>query len=210
MKRTIVLILLGGLVLGLGGAGVYLFLNQKQDASTDVVSEMPTPTPKAALLTWDDPAGFTASYPEDVTVNKHDEDKENYAHVELTNAKHPGNLIIWVKDLPKNVTDTLTWGKMVSTPSSALSFDTTLGGKDAQKVLVSGLQKTVETGVVYDGVLWIVSATLTDEPYWQSVFDTVANSFTFKPVPGESEGSANTAPVAPADEGSYDEEEVLE
>lgn len=210
MRRPLVLILLGGLALGIVGAGAYLFLSPKQDAPAIVVSQTPTPTPTVHLLSWNDPAGFTVQYPQDLTVNKHDEDTENYAHVEFTHEKHPGSLIIWVKDLPKGVADTLAWGKSASTPSSALSFDTTLGGKQAQKILVSGTPTVTQIGVVYDGVLWVVEGIATDEPYWQSVFDTVINSFAFTPLPQQTTGAEKTGGSAPAEEASYDEEEVLE
>jgi len=202
MKKPVVRIILGGLLLGLLGAGAYLYFS-KNSQSPDITGASPTPTVAPKLVTWDDPAGFTMQYPEGLTFNKHDEDKVNYAHVELTDSNHPGSLIVWVKDLPKGIADTASWGKKVATPSSALSFDTTLGIQPAQKILVSAPTKTVTVGVVWDGVLWYIEANLTDEPYWQSVYDTVVNSFTFKPLP--------TAPAGSGSGGdTVDEEEILE
>lgn len=201
MKKPIIIILLGGLIIGLLGAGGYLYYSKRTPAS-DVFVTNPAPTAAPKLVTWNDPAGFTFQYPEGLTVNKHDEDKVNYAHVELTDSSHPGGLIVWVKDLPKGVADTVSWGKKMATPSSALSFDTTLGGQPAQKIMVSGTPKTVTVGVVWDGVLWYVEATLSDESYWQSVYDTVANSFAFQPLP--------TVPAAQGTADTVDEEEVLE
>lgn len=201
MKKPIILILLGGLIVGLIGAGGYLYFS-KSAPSPDVTGVNPTPTMAQKTVTWDDPAGFTFQYPEGLTVNKHDEDKVNYAHVELTDSSHPGSLVVWVKDLPKGVTDTASWGKKAATPSSALSFDTTLGGQPAQKIMISGTPKIVMVGVVWDGVLWYVEATFSDEPYWQSVYDTVTNSFAFKPLP--------TQPGAASIDNVVDEEEIVE
>lgn len=201
MKKPIILILLGGLIIGLLGAGGYLYFS-KSAPSPDVTGANPTPTVAPKLVLWDDPAGFTFQYPEGLTVNKHDEDKVNYAHVELTDSSHPGSLIVWVKDVPKGVTDAVSWGKKVATPSSALSFDTTFGGQPAQKIMISGTPKLVMVGVVWDGVLWYVEANLSDEPYWQSAYDAVTNSFTFKPLPTQSGGGESINAV--------DEEEVLE
>ena len=45
-------------------------------------------------LMWDDPAGFTFDYPEGVAIDKHDEDQENYAHVELTHPQHQGKILV--------------------------------------------------------------------------------------------------------------------
>ncbi len=206
MNKPLVLIIIGGVLLGGLGAGAYLYTSRITSAPSPV-SETPNVTPTLAptMITWDDPAGFTLSYPDGLQVNKHDEDKENYAHVEFTDTKHPGRVIVWVKDLPRKVTDTVSWGKLIAT-SSAISFDTTLGGKPAQKVLISQPQKTMMTGIVYDGVLWYIEADLVDEPYWRSVFDSLSSTFAFKPI----EESAPAAAAPPASETSVDEEEVLE
>lgn len=209
MKRPVVIILIAGLLLGVIGAGVYLYFSPKTAPEAPVVTEV-SPTPAPNLVLWDDPAGFTMQYPEGVQLNKHDEDKENYARVELTDPNHPGSLIIWVKDLPKGVADTVSWGKKMSTPSSAISFDTTLGGNPAQKILVSSPVKTVTTGAVYDGVLWYIEATLTDEAYWQSVYDGVVSSFIFKPTAAAPGSSSPGSPGESAPDYSVDEEEVLE
>lgn len=208
MKKPLVLIIVGGLLLGLSGAGAYLYYSKNNGvvispAGTDVT---PMPTPK--LLMWDDPAGFTMQYPEGLTLNKHDEDTVNYAHVELTDSAHPGNLIIWVKDTPKGITDTASWGKKAATPSSAISFETMLAGQSAQKILVSSPEKIVTVGTVYDGVLWYIEAKLTDEPYWQSMYDGVVQTFTFKPI--ASQAASGAAANSGVGQSAVDEEEVLE
>lgn len=209
MKRPIVLIILGGFLLGGIGAGAYLYFS-KSKAPAAPVGDITVPTPTPKLLLWDDPAGFTMQYPENIEVNKHDEDKENYAHVEFTSSAHPGNLIVWVKDIPKGIMDTAAWGKKMSTPSSAISFDTTLGGKPAQKILISSPVKTVTTGIIYDGVAWSIEAVLTDDVFWQSVYDQVAGSFTFKPTAADPAAPAAADPGSAAVDYSVDEEEVLE
>lgn len=211
VKKFVAFIIIGGLVLGSIGAGAYLYFS-----GTGRVTKAPivsgslilTPTIVSKLVTWDDPAGFTMQYPDGLTFNKHDEDTVNYAHVELTDSVHPGGLIVWVKDVPGGVTDTASWGKKASLPSTAISFDTTLAGQSAQKILVSSPEKVVSVGVVYDGVLWYIEAKLTDEPYWQSVYDGVVQSFTFKPV--SSQGAGNTTANPAGNDSVADEEEVLE
>lgn len=211
MKRPIVIILFAGLLLGLIGAGVYLYFSRNTSTSLVSPGGEPTPTIAPVLASWDDAAGFTMQYPEGLTVNKHDEDKVNYAHVELTDAAHPGGLTVWVTDLPKGVTDTVSWGKKAATPSSAISFDTTLGDQPAQKILIADTPKKVMVGAVWDGVLWYIEANLTDEVYWQSVFDTVTNSFVFKPLPETAAGNgAGSGAGSVTTEQVFDEEEVLE
>ena len=209
MKKPLVFIIVGGLLLGLVGAGVYLYFFKKTGAVTSPTgADVMTPATTPKLLMWDDSAGFTMQYPEGLTLNKHDEDTVNYAQVELADNAHPGGLIIWVKDIPSGITDTASWGKKASIPSSAISFDTTLAGQSAQKILVSSPEKTVTVGVVYDGVLWYIEARLTDEPYWQAVYDGVVQSFTFKPI--ASAGAAGAGTNDSVGNVVADEEEVLE
>ncbi len=207
MKRSLVFILAGGLVLGLVSAGGYLYMTQQSSKTPDIADSEIRPTPAPKLIVWDDPAGFSISYPEGLAMNKHDEDKINYAHLEFTDSSHPGSVTVWVKDLPKGVTDSASWSKKMSTPSAALSFDTTLGGKEAKKILISQPQKTSTVGLVFDGVLWYAEAALIDEAYWQPVYDSMLQSFAFTPAPTSSAG--NGASSGGSDE-AVDEEEVLE
>lgn len=207
MKRPLVVIIIAGILLGVIGAGIYLYVSQNTPASLTVSPGEPVPTKAPILALWDDPAGFTMQYPEGLMVNKHDEDTVHYARVELTDDAHPGGLTVWVSDLPKGVTDTVSWGKKAATPSSAISFDTTLGDQPAQKILIADVPKKVMVGVVWDGVLWYIEAAPADDPYWQSVYDTVVSSFVFKPLP---ESVTETSAGSAAGEQLYDEEEVLE
>lgn len=207
MKRSIVFIVIAGFFLGLIGAGTYLYFSKNTSDSPVSPGGEPTPTTAPKLITWDDPAGFTMQYPEGLTIDKHDEDTVNYAHVELADEAHPGGLTVWVTDLPRGVMDTVSWGKKVSTPSSAISFDTTLGDQPAQKILIADTPKKVMVGVVWDGVLWYIEANLADDAYWQSVYDTVTSSFVFKPLP---ESVVGTGAGSGASEQMFDEEEALE
>lgn len=211
MKRPLIMIIVAGFLLGLVGAGIYLYFSRNTSASVISPGGEPTPTIAPTLVSWDDAAGFTMQYPEGLMVNKHDEDKVNYAHVEFTDSAHPGGLTVWVTDLPKGVTDTVSWGKKAATPSSAISFDTTLGDQPAQKVLIADTPKKVLVGTVWDGVLWYIEANLADETYWQQVFDTVTNSFAFVPLAETPAGSdAGSGAGSVTTEQAFDEEEVLE
>lgn len=207
MKKTVLMVLLGGVILGSIGAGAYIFFQKKTSPAVTPVSDASGSAQISAptLRTWNDPAGFTMQYPEGLDVNKHDEDTVHYAHVELTDRAHPGRIVVWASDLPKGVTTTASWGKLMATPSSAISFDTTLGGKPAQKILVSGPEKSVTTGVVYDGIVWSVEAALGDGPYWQSVYDAIVQSFSFVSVPAQ-----NAPASAGVPQDAVDEEEVLQ
>ena len=93
-------LVLGGLiVLIITGGGLYLW-KARSTARLSTSGGQQAQIKLAQLVVWDDPAGFTFEYPQDLKVDKHDEDKENYAHVELTSPGRQGRVIVWAKDLP--------------------------------------------------------------------------------------------------------------
>jgi hypothetical protein len=203
MKKPLI-ILLGALVLGGIGAATYLLVSpSKSEAPKEVVTQ--TTAQKSRLLSWDDPAGFTFSYPEGVSVNKHDEDQQNYAHIEMTHAEHKGGLVIWAKDLPAGVTDTASWLKKDATLSAAVALDTTLGDVPAKKILLSTPNKRMVVGTVTDGLLFYVESDLFDEAYWQAAINTVTGSFAFKPTDTPAQAASQ-----PSDDEQVDEEEILQ
>ncbi len=164
-------------------------------------SSNPTPAPPK-LLTWDDPAGFTFQYPEGLTVNKHDEDNESYAHVEFTSQSHPGSLIVWAKDT--NSADVTAWVRTEKSFVGAPILDTTLGSKPAKKMtLASG---RLITGTIFEELLFSIDTTLADKTYWSGIHEQVANSFTFKPQAPPAGGSDAGA----AADSAVDEEETVQ
>lgn len=208
MNRAL-LFIAGGIAIGLIGAGSYLVLSKRQEriVSPNGAATL-TPTPAPQLTTWNDPAGFTLQYQQGLMVNKHDEDSINYAHVEFTMPGKPGNLIVWVKDIPSGVSDTKSWVKNDASLSAGMTFDTLLGGRPAQKILLSGVPKKEIIGSVYDDALFYVETTLDDAGYWSKMTDSITSSFVFKPI--------NVTPTGTAAAGgsdastSVDEEEVLQ
>jgi hypothetical protein len=194
------------IVLGLSAGGIFIFSRQK----TAVISPVefaptkfsPTPVLSVDLTTWADDAGFSFQYPKDLNVNKHEEDNDNYAHVELTNKDHQGNIIVWVKDLPVGVTTLDSLVKKIY--PTATFIDTTLGGEPAKKILVSKPVKTLTVGTISENLLFMVEGTLTDSVYWQKIHDTITNSFAF------TSDSSSTASNTSASDEAVDEEEVVQ
>lgn len=179
---------------------------------------------KVSLKTWDDPAGFTFQYPEGLTTNTHEEDNENYAHVELSDSNHKGNIIVWVKDAPKNkkgnvVTTAVEWIESDARFNSASILDTTLGGKSAKKILLRIPQKMVIVGILNDGLLFTIEGDLVDTDYWTPLHAGIADSFQFttprdgqtmsQPAAGKSTQTVGAEPESGGEE-AVDEEEILE
>lgn len=210
MKKYGLPIIIGLIIGGILSAG-YLFWwvkSQSTKPSSQELVSPPTPTP-AQLLAWNDPNGFSFQYPEGLVVNKHDEDKENYAHVEFTSPDHPGRLIVWGKDPARGVTDAVSWISQEKRFIGSSSLDTTLGGQQAKKVMIDGVTRVLVVGALYDGIVWSVEATLEDADFWTGVHTTIMNSFAFTSVkePGSS-ATLESAPVVETQ--AVDEEEVVE
>lgn len=205
-SKVIIPIIIGVLV---GGVGAGIFLWTKQSKPSPIVSvAAPTPVP-IELAAWTDPAGFTFDYPKDVSVNPHEEDKENYAHVELTHKDHPGRVIVWMKDLP--APDLVTWVKKEKVFIGASVLDTTLGGKPAKKILITDPAKKLVVGAIDNDVLVTVEGELTDEAYWSDIHQKVVGSLVFVST-GAKSSTQTTAPseISGGGGGSVEEEEVLE
>lgn len=194
------------LLVGVGIFAVQRF-QKKSDAPSPVVQSGGDQVKKPSLVLWDDPAGFTFQYPEGMTVDKHDEDKENYAHVELTDTKHPGKIIVWAKDT--KAADVQAWVKTEKSFADGSILDTTLGNQPAKKVLLTAPEKKLVVGTVYDSLLFTIEGTLTDEAYWNDIATTVGDSFVFKPLPGEKAPTSSGAMTGGGDD-EVVEEEVVE
>ena len=202
MKKIILVAIITGAVVGIVGGGLFFWMQKTKSTSSPPKANEPVVS-QEKLFTWDDPAGFTFSYPDGLTINKHDEDKDNYAHVELTHASHQGNIIIWSKDT--TASDVNAWVKTEKQFKDATVFDTTLGGQPAKKILITNPTKKVIIGTIYDELLFSLEAELGSDDYWQKIIDIIASSFTFKPV--------STKPAADTGSGgdtSVDEEEVIQ
>jgi len=161
-----------------------------------LASVSPTPTPEE-LLQWKDQAGFSFTYPKSLKSDIHEEDQENYAHIELTHPEHPGTIIIWAKDT--TMADAAAWIKNDKTLAVGTTFDTTFADMDAQKVLITAPKKKVITAVVDDAIVFFVEGEFEDSDYWIQTYDTIISTFAF---------TTDASTTAQAD--VVDEEEILE
>ena len=205
-KLWIVAGVVGALIVLVGG--IYIWKtqsSQKMLSPGEAIKTNTTPSPAPFdLTTWTDEAGFTFQYPKELLVNKHEEDNDNYAHVELTNQDHPGKVIVWASDLPGGVTTLDSWVKKLY--PSATVLDTKLGGEPAKKIMSSAPVKMLSEGAISDNLLFNVEATLTDSEYWQRVHDAIAGSFAFTDNSQSAQGAGDGSSSGDA----VDETEVLQ
>lgn len=167
--------ILGGLLL----ATLVLFKpKQEEPVSPAVELEKPEEI-LAPLVTWEDPAGFSFDYPGDLQTDSHEEDKENYAHLELTDENHSGGIIIWMKD--SNYKKVEDWVDSEDRVLTSQVFDIALGGHDAKKLVLAN--EGILTAALDQEVIALVEMLPGDVQFWQPIYDQVIKSFQFIPLP---------------------------
>lgn len=198
----VVLVLAGGII-------VFKIKKSRAPLVGPVVQE--TESPK--LTTWEDPAGFSFSYPEEVEIDSHEEDTENYAHLELTSPGRFGNVQVWVKET--DYSEIEDWvDEEVGLPAGKAGeeeqiFDTELGGEPAKKIAYSDPEKLVTAAIDVDALV-LIEMTPDEEGYWQDVYNQILDSFAFIPLEGE-EAAAPETTSGGGDEGVvWETEEVIE
>lgn len=206
MKSKVFLIAIPiGLILA--GGALYFFLNNKKEETvspavpTSTTITQTTQTPKNLL--WEDQAGFSFEYPEGLVINKHPEDKENYANIDFTDSAKTGNIKIIAADTKlKTIKD---WAKQKE-GTTGNSVDSTLGGKIAANITFSDSNKVI-VGAIDQAILFTIELTPDSAGYFKKVYDQILTSFEFvyptqAPVSGgNSSGSSGDI---------IEEEEILE
>jgi hypothetical protein len=210
MKKAIII---SGIIILLifAAAGILLMpkSGQKPPDKSAQKTAILTPAPiQKPRLTWNDPDGFSFSYDPDITINKHDEDQTNYAHLELTNPSHKGAVTVWEKDT--TAADVTAWVQTEKEFVAANVIDTAFGGQPGKKVIISGDHPKMVTGTIYGGYLYYIEESGADEGYWQSEYNSVLNSFAFKPAGNANTQSSENDQSGGDDSGSVDDEEVLQ
>ena len=178
MKKK-VLIIIGVLVLI--AIGVFVFLYQKPSSKMVSPLTQTKQNQEGKLLAWQDPAGFKFSYPEEIKIDNHPEDEENYAHLELTVASHPGSILIWMKD--NNYKDLQEWLEKENATESAQVFDSELGGNPAKKLAFNSPQKL--TVATLDGNAIVLIEAYPQDSWWNQTYNQILSSFEFIPLQGE-------------------------
>lgn len=212
MKKIIVGFIL---VLAVAGAGGWYFLNGKQ-----IVNPLGKTAPKSTiaeatsvpveLTTWKDPLGFTFDYPKNMKVNQHDEDKDNYAHVELTSPAAEGNIVVWAKDNTYSTLD--EWLKGDKTVRGGSPIDTNWGGEKAKKVVITGDNPRVVIATFFDDLLYIIEKNGDKDGKLDASFNAIVASYSFssKPEAVKNTRSDSGAPPAADDSEFAGDEEVVE
>lgn len=173
-KKWIFVILIGTIIFISLVLFVYKRYKDYQKRTMQVPQAFSTIEAQEEMATWTDQSGFTFEYPKSLTLNPHDEDENNYAHLELTSATYSGSLTVWAKDT--NAADTEDYAKK---SKNVGYIDTILGGEPAKKLLQNNATSKIITSVIKDGYLYQIEADLKDN-FWSKTFEKISSSFKFE------------------------------
>lgn len=200
-KRLLII----GIVIILVLTGGVIVVKVKKSRSL-LVGPIVQETEAPKMTTWEDPAGFSFSYPEEVKINPHEEDTENYAHLELTATGHSGKVVLLVKET--DYSEIEDWaGEEVEKGEQV--FDTELGGEPAKKIAYSDPEKLVTAAIDVDALV-LIEMTPDEEGYWQGVYSQILDSFTFIPLEGEEVAAPETTGGSGDAGVIWEAEEVIE
>lgn len=205
MNRRNIIISITAFVVFIAVLGIYLVIRQNKVVSPVTSPENISPT-SVTLATWIDQAEFSFKYPQDVSLDPHDEDTENYAHIELSKSSYPGSVTVWVKD-----TQSATIEDWAAKSKITNALDSSLDTEPAKKVLADDEVKRITLSAIHNGYLYQIEVDSSDE-YWKNIYDQVVASFVFtgnEENVGQTQGDT-TNETAGDNDISYDEEEVLE
>jgi len=190
-------------------AGLFIMSREKSEerivspvsqGSQTSPKQSPTP-PEGSLTSWQDPAGFSFSYPEGLSLDVHPEDNQNYSHLTFTAKNQPGEIFILVSET--SLKTAAQWQKQDKEAKTGQVLDTTLGGTEAKKVLISDTEPKLITAVVDQGALFVL-ALRGESAVLSKAYEKILATFAFEELPSESGGGA------PAGGGDVVEEEAVE
>lgn len=219
MNKKIIVIVSGiFLILILGGGGIYLYINQKQNEMREPTPGAVSP-PKLSTKDWKDPLGFTLPYADFLTLDPHDEDKENYAHIELTASPSSGRIILWAQDPPDGTIE--EWITSQEGMENASILDTTWAGVSAKKVSVGGKNAKILTAAMYDDLLFFIELYPDEKGKLTEAYNQILSDFVWQPVDGVSPNEVESAIEETVvddsdtvddsmDNSEYSEEEIVE
>jgi hypothetical protein len=175
-KKIVVVggVLLLGILLGL----VIVFWPQLTAKKSGPVAEplgeqTQKPTFDFNFKGWEDPAGFSFKYPDELQVDVHPDDESNYSFLTLTSPKYPGKIEITCND--SQYKDVKEWGK-----------------EDSLVKQASGLETKIVNLPAYNEVIYILDKSPGKDQeenlaYWNEIYAHLLDSFKLIPLEGESE-----------------------
>ncbi|MBI2022637.1 hypothetical protein HYS97_02225 [Candidatus Daviesbacteria bacterium] len=206
-KKTL---LLAAILAASALGGVFIYSSQKNNLANPISNINITPKnakPSQTFIEYADPAGFTFSYPDNLSISKTEiEDQSTYADLQLFSKEVDGSVNLKIADSKfKSLGE---WFKQNQIPSSNTPIEKKLGNLKALEVKTAD---RLYLGALDQGVLFTVEVPLVEQDFWLKVYDKVLADFTFgSPEVANSAESAGSQPTNSSNDVVFEGEEVVE
>lgn len=151
--------------------------------------------PSETFIEYNDPSGFTFSYPDNLSlVKEEDIDTSTYANLQLTDKSINGSLILKISD--SKFASLQEWLELNKNASKKPPKEVKLGGLKALEVVTAD---RLLLGALNQGVLFTIEMPLVEQDFWMKVYSKVIEGFSFA-LPADS----------PSDDIAFEGEEVIE
>lgn len=134
---------------------------------------------------WEDPAGFSFEYPDEVEIDIHAEDEANYSFLTLTSKERKGKLDIICND--SQYADINEWLSEDSLVKQGSGLETQVASVSGQRVAL-GNGREIIAFIDWDEVIYTIDKTPEKElDYWDEICSHILFSFKLIPLEGETE-----------------------
>lgn len=200
-KMLLVMILIALAVL----VGLFFFFKRGGPLSTPDSNSPFTKgpaNPSETFINYNDPAGFSFSYPDNLSITKNEtEDPNSYADLQLYSKDVSGSINLKITDTKlKTLDDWLKESKVAS--SSAVEKN--LGNLKALEVKTAD---RLMLGALDQGVFFTVEVPLIEQDFWMKVYIKLLSDFTFaSPSANTAQGGSDSS----SEDVTFEAEEVVE
>lgn len=189
------------ILLGFTAAVLVLNPNTKKSLSNPLTANLPSEEmkPSETLKDYADPAGFSFTYPDNLSLTKNEiTDNNTYADLQLSSKDVSGSLSLKITDSKfATIND---WLKLNQKAAVEKPKEVKLGTLTATELR---LKDRLLSGALDQGILFNIEMPLVEEKFWTKVYDKILAGFSFVPPAA----SANTST---AEDVSFEGEEVVE
>ncbi len=198
-KKTLLTL---GLIIGLAVIGLLIFNPGKPKSPISPLNLQTPPkeaVPSETMIEYTDPAGFTISYPDNLSIIKNDiADETTYADIQLTSLEVSGSLNLKISD--SKYTTLPDWIKLNKAAATEPPKDVKLGSLQGKEI------KTIDRlllGALDHGVFFNIEMPLIETNFWMKVYGKVLAGFSFV-SPQAATGDTSSSDV------SFEGEEVVQ
>lgn len=202
MPKKLALIL--GLI-GLVVAGLFVLNPTKKGSLTTPFAPQlinKKAQPSETLTSYEDPSGFTISYPDNLSITKQDiaDDPSTYADIQLSSKDVNGSLTLKIADSKfKTINE---WVKTNNTASDSAK-EAKLGDLAATEIKT---KDRLFLGALDKGILFTIEIPLMEEDFWMKVYNKVLTGFSFVTPETVTQTNSDTS----SGDVSFEGEEVVE